>query len=162
MLEKQLKENNLKSQTTRRSKDLFPEVHHPLRNGYVSIEELVRDNSHNKPGLLQPPAPAAAADAQQSSHPIELRAHHWRRSASPVPRLSSTAEQEQTHPSRRSWRCSRDFKKQNEWIRNWTAGEKKNEWLIMNGRRWWWAPVSDIYIRRRTYEPKHFPIKNVK
>jgi hypothetical protein len=33
---------------------LFPEVHHPLRNGYVSVEELVRDNSHNKPGLFQP------------------------------------------------------------------------------------------------------------
>jgi hypothetical protein len=47
-------ENNLESQTTRRSKDLFPEVHHLLRNGYVSVEELVRDNSHNKPGLFQP------------------------------------------------------------------------------------------------------------
>jgi hypothetical protein len=34
--------------------DLFPEVHHPLRNGYVSIEELVRGNSHNKLGLFQP------------------------------------------------------------------------------------------------------------
>jgi hypothetical protein len=34
--------------------DLVPEVHHPLRNGYVSVEELVRDNSHNKPGLFQP------------------------------------------------------------------------------------------------------------
>jgi hypothetical protein len=33
---------------------LFPEVHHPLRNGYVSVEELVRDNSRNKPGLFQP------------------------------------------------------------------------------------------------------------
>jgi hypothetical protein len=33
---------------------LFPEVHHPLRNGYVSVEELVKDNSHNKPGLFQP------------------------------------------------------------------------------------------------------------
>jgi hypothetical protein len=38
-------ENNLESQTTQRSKDLFPKVHHPLRNGYVSVEELVRDNS---------------------------------------------------------------------------------------------------------------------
>jgi hypothetical protein len=47
-------ENNLESQTTRRSKDLFPEVHHPLRNGYVSVEELVRDVSNNKPGLFQP------------------------------------------------------------------------------------------------------------
>jgi hypothetical protein len=27
---------------------------HPLRNGYVSIEELVRDNSNNNPGLFQP------------------------------------------------------------------------------------------------------------
>jgi hypothetical protein len=34
--------------------DLFPEFHRPLRNDYVSIEELVRDNSHNKPGLFQP------------------------------------------------------------------------------------------------------------
>jgi hypothetical protein len=34
--------------------DLFPEVHHPLRNGYVSVEELVRDKSHNKTGLFQP------------------------------------------------------------------------------------------------------------
>jgi hypothetical protein len=47
-------ENNLESQTTRRSKDLFPEVHHPLRNVYVSVEELVRDNSHNKSSLFQP------------------------------------------------------------------------------------------------------------
>jgi hypothetical protein len=39
---------------TRRSKDLFSEVHHPLRNGYVSVEELVRDDSHNKPSLFQP------------------------------------------------------------------------------------------------------------
>jgi hypothetical protein len=33
---------------------LFLEVHHPLRNGYVSVEELVREFSHNKPGLFQP------------------------------------------------------------------------------------------------------------
>jgi hypothetical protein len=33
---------------------LFPEVHHPLRNGYVSVEKLVRDNSHNKSGIFQP------------------------------------------------------------------------------------------------------------
>jgi hypothetical protein len=33
---------------------LFPEVHCTLRNDYVSIEELVRDNSHNKPGFFQP------------------------------------------------------------------------------------------------------------
>jgi hypothetical protein len=46
--------NNLEGQTTRRIKDLFPEVHHSLRNGYVSVEELVRDNFHNKPGLFQP------------------------------------------------------------------------------------------------------------
>jgi hypothetical protein len=49
MLEKQLRE-----ETTRRSKDLFPEVHHTLRNGYVSVEELVRDDSHDKLGLFQP------------------------------------------------------------------------------------------------------------
>jgi hypothetical protein len=50
-------ENNLESQTTRRSKDLFSEVHHPQRNGYVSVEELVRDKSHNKLGLFQPLPP---------------------------------------------------------------------------------------------------------
>jgi hypothetical protein len=49
MLEKQLRESN-----TQRSKNLFPEDRHPLRNGYISVEELVRDNSHNKPGLFQP------------------------------------------------------------------------------------------------------------
>jgi hypothetical protein len=47
-------ENNLERQTTRISKDLFPEVHHPLRNDYVSIEELLRDNSHNNLGLFRP------------------------------------------------------------------------------------------------------------
>jgi hypothetical protein len=47
-------ENNLERQTTQRSKDLFPEVHLPLRNGYTSVEELVRDNSHNKLGIFQP------------------------------------------------------------------------------------------------------------
>jgi hypothetical protein len=51
---KYARKNNLERRTTRRSKDLFPEVHHPLRNGYVSFEELVRGNSHNKPGLFQP------------------------------------------------------------------------------------------------------------
>jgi hypothetical protein len=34
-------------QTTRRDDDLFPEVHRPLRNDYVSVEELVRKFSHN-------------------------------------------------------------------------------------------------------------------
>jgi hypothetical protein len=33
---------------------VFPEVHRPLRNGYVSVEELVREFSHNKLGLFQP------------------------------------------------------------------------------------------------------------
>jgi hypothetical protein len=33
---------------------LFSEVHRPLRNGYVSVEELVRDNSHNNLVLFQP------------------------------------------------------------------------------------------------------------
>jgi hypothetical protein len=37
-----------------RRKDLFPEVHLPLRKGYVSVEELVRELSHNKSGLFQP------------------------------------------------------------------------------------------------------------
>jgi hypothetical protein len=45
---------NLERQITKRCKDLFPEVHRPLRNDYVSVEELVRENSHNKPGLFQP------------------------------------------------------------------------------------------------------------
>jgi NADH:ubiquinone oxidoreductase subunit C len=49
-------ENNLKRQTTNRCKDLFLEVHHPLRNDYVFVEELVRENSHNKSGLFQPPS----------------------------------------------------------------------------------------------------------
>jgi hypothetical protein len=49
MLEKELRESNhMKKQ------GLFPEVHHPLRNVYVSVEELVRDDSHNKSGLFQP------------------------------------------------------------------------------------------------------------
>jgi hypothetical protein len=39
-------ENNLKRQTTKRRKDLFPEVHLPLRKGHVS--------AHNKLGLLHP------------------------------------------------------------------------------------------------------------
>jgi hypothetical protein len=38
--------NNSERQTTKRCKDLFVEVHRPLRNGYVSVEELVRENSH--------------------------------------------------------------------------------------------------------------------
>jgi hypothetical protein len=48
MLEKQLREPN------HTKKKGFVSRHHPLRNGYVSIEELVRDNSHNKSGLFQP------------------------------------------------------------------------------------------------------------
>jgi hypothetical protein len=36
---------------------LFPEVHHPIRNGYISIEELVREKSHNKSGLFQSLSP---------------------------------------------------------------------------------------------------------
>jgi hypothetical protein len=46
-------EKNLVRQTTQRCKDLFLEVHHSLRNGYISVEELVRENSYNKPGLFQ-------------------------------------------------------------------------------------------------------------
>jgi hypothetical protein len=34
-------------------KDLCPEVHLPLRKGYVSVKELVRELSHNL-GLFQP------------------------------------------------------------------------------------------------------------
>jgi hypothetical protein len=41
-------ENNLERQTIKRRKDLFPEVHLPPRKGYVSVEELVRELSHNK------------------------------------------------------------------------------------------------------------------
>jgi hypothetical protein len=47
-------ENNLERQTTKRCKYLFPEVHLPLRKYYVSIEELLREISHNKPGHFQP------------------------------------------------------------------------------------------------------------
>jgi hypothetical protein len=47
-------ENNLERQTIKRCKNLFPEVHLPLRKGYFSVEELVREISHNKSGLFQP------------------------------------------------------------------------------------------------------------
>jgi hypothetical protein len=47
-------ENNLERKTTVRCKDLFPELHLPLRKGYVSDEELVRELSHNKSGFFQP------------------------------------------------------------------------------------------------------------
>jgi hypothetical protein len=30
------------------------EVQRPLKSDYVSVEELVRENSHNKTGLFQP------------------------------------------------------------------------------------------------------------
>jgi hypothetical protein len=33
--------------------DLFLEVHRPLRNDHVSVEELVREFSHNNLGLFQ-------------------------------------------------------------------------------------------------------------
>jgi hypothetical protein len=45
--------NNSERKVLMRCKDLFPEVHIPLREGYVSIEELVRELSHNKLGLFQ-------------------------------------------------------------------------------------------------------------
>jgi hypothetical protein len=54
---KYARKNNLERQSIKRCKDFFPEVHLPLRNGYVSVEELVRENSHNKPGLFQPLSP---------------------------------------------------------------------------------------------------------
>jgi hypothetical protein len=47
-------EINLERQTIMRRKDLFPKVHLPLRKDYASVEELVRENSHNKLGLFQP------------------------------------------------------------------------------------------------------------
>jgi hypothetical protein len=47
-------EINLERQTTMIRRDLFPEVHLPLRKGYVFVEELARELSHNKPGLCQP------------------------------------------------------------------------------------------------------------
>jgi hypothetical protein len=37
-----------------RRKDLFPEVHLPLKKGYVSVEELARELSHHKSSLFQP------------------------------------------------------------------------------------------------------------
>jgi hypothetical protein len=46
-------ENNLERHTTKRRKNLFPEVHLPPRKGYVSIEGLAREVSHNKLGLFQ-------------------------------------------------------------------------------------------------------------
>jgi hypothetical protein len=49
MLEKQLRESN-----HTKKQGFVSEVHHPLRNGYVSVAELVRDDSHNKSGLFQP------------------------------------------------------------------------------------------------------------
>jgi hypothetical protein len=36
-----------------RRKDLFHEVYLPLRKGYVFVEELIREFSHNKLGLFQ-------------------------------------------------------------------------------------------------------------
>jgi hypothetical protein len=47
-------ENNLERQTTMRFKDLFPEVHLPRRKGYVFVEDLVRELSHNNSDLFQP------------------------------------------------------------------------------------------------------------
>jgi hypothetical protein len=47
-------EINLERQTTERRKNLFPEVHLPLRKDYVYVEELVRELFHNKSGLFQP------------------------------------------------------------------------------------------------------------
>jgi hypothetical protein len=49
MLERQLRESN-----HTKKQGFVSQVHHPLRNGYVSVEELVRDDSHNKLGLFQP------------------------------------------------------------------------------------------------------------
>jgi hypothetical protein len=48
MLEKQLREEKHKEM-----QGFVSEVHHPLRNDYVFIEELVRENSH-KASSLQP------------------------------------------------------------------------------------------------------------
>jgi hypothetical protein len=52
MLEKQLRESN-----HTKKQGFVSEVHHPIRNGYVSVEGLVRDNSHNKSDLFQPLPP---------------------------------------------------------------------------------------------------------
>jgi hypothetical protein len=49
MLEKQLRESN-----HTKKQGFVSRSSPPLRNGYVSVEELVRDNSHNKTGLFQP------------------------------------------------------------------------------------------------------------
>jgi hypothetical protein len=49
MLEKQLREANHKEM-----QGFVSRSSHPLRNGYVSVEELVRESSHNKSGLFQP------------------------------------------------------------------------------------------------------------
>jgi hypothetical protein len=49
MLEKQLREANHKEM-----QGFVSKVHHPLRNRYASVEEIVTENSHNKSGLFQP------------------------------------------------------------------------------------------------------------
>jgi hypothetical protein len=48
-------ENNLERKALMRCKDLFPKVHVPLREGYVSIEELVVGKNSlimNNPDLM--------------------------------------------------------------------------------------------------------------
>jgi hypothetical protein len=52
MLEKQLRESNHTEEQGFVSRSSPPTKEWLV--GYVSIEELVRDNSHNKPGLFQP------------------------------------------------------------------------------------------------------------
>jgi hypothetical protein len=60
---------------------LFPEVHRPLRNGYVSVEELVGEFSHNKLGLFQPlsfflSTKAIFSMKSQDHNPHKLAAAH--------------------------------------------------------------------------------------
>jgi hypothetical protein len=59
---------------------LFLEVHLLLRKDYVSVEELVREFSHNKPGLFQPlssfPTKAIFSMKKQDHSPHKLTAAH--------------------------------------------------------------------------------------
>jgi hypothetical protein len=63
-----------------RNVDLFPEVHLPLRKGYVSIEEHVRELSQNKLGLFQPLSSFSTkvifSMKRQDHNPHKLAASH--------------------------------------------------------------------------------------
>jgi hypothetical protein len=63
-----------------RDEDLFPEVHLPLRKGYVSFEDLVMELPHNKPGLIQPFSSfssKAIFSMKRQDQPHKLAATHY-------------------------------------------------------------------------------------